>query len=44
MGISSANPHEITLIHYEEPRGLKGLVYVLMCDRDSYKSGLGVLG
>jgi len=29
MGISFANPHETSLVHLEEPSGLKGLLHTL---------------
>ena len=29
MGISSVNPHDTSLVHLGEPRGLKGFLYML---------------
>ena len=39
MGISSANPHETSLVHLDT-KGFKGLVACAKCNRDSYDSEL----
>ena len=42
MGISSANPHETLLVHLGVTKEFKGLVAYAKCNRDSYKSELGI--
>jgi len=41
MGISFTNPHETSLVHLGELRGLKGLVAYAKCNSDSCESELG---
>jgi len=43
VGISSANPHETSLVHLGETKYFKGLVAYAKCNRDSYESELGIV-
>ena len=43
VSTSSANPHETILVHLGKPCGLKGLLHMRRCNRDSYESELEFL-